>query len=202
MLFVFLSLNNTPKLTNLLEQLKTETLSNHQQLEKNLILRLKGMESKADYIRILQIFYGYFSALEDQINKFIGTEQLPDHAERRKTLSIKNDLLAFQGEIPEKASIAELPEIKNSLQAFGALYVIEGSTLGGQIISKMITKQLALDSDAGLSFFKSYGEETMPMWTTFKNTIERQASTQKAADELVKAANETFLKFRRWMEKF
>jgi heme oxygenase len=189
-------------LTNLLEKLKTETLSNHQQLEKNLILRLKGMDNTADYIKILQIFYGYFSALENQINKYIGAEQLPDHAERRKTLSIKNDLQALQGAVPEQALGVDLPEITNKLQAFGALYVIEGSTLGGQIISKMISKQLGMDTDAGLSFFKSYGEETMPMWSTFKNTLEQQASTPQAVDDLVNAANETFLKFSHWMDKF
>ena len=189
-------------MTNVLEKLKTETLSNHQQLEKNLILRLKGMESHADYISILQIFYGYFAALEERINQYIGADQLPDHADRRKTRSLKNDLDTMQAEIPAKAATAELPEIGNAYQAFGALYVIEGSTLGGQIISKMISKQLPMDSDAALSFFKSYGEDTMPMWTKFKNTLLQQAPTREAADQLVQAANETFLKFRHWMEKF
>jgi heme oxygenase len=189
-------------LTNLLEQLKTETLSNHQQLEKNLILRLKGMESNADYVKILQIFYGYFSALEVQINKYIGNTQLPDHAERRKTISLKNDLQTLQGQVPAQASDADLPEIGSALQAFGALYVIEGSTLGGQIISKIISKQLAMDTNAGLSFFQSYGAETMPMWTIFKDTLVRQASTPDAVNELVHAANDTFLKFSHWMDKF
>lgn len=189
-------------MTNLLEQLKTETLNNHQQLEKNLILRLKGMESSSDYVRILQIFYGYFSALEDQIKNYIGDDQLPDHADRRKTLQIKEDLILLKAEVPEKATLNDLPEIANEIQAFGALYVIEGSTLGGQIISKMISKKLDMDSDEGLSFFNSYGNDTMPMWAKFKNTLALKASNPAAADELVKSANDTFLKFRHWMEKF
>jgi heme oxygenase len=186
---------------NLLEQLKSETLSNHQQLEKHLIVKLKGMQSPEDYINILQIFYAYFGALEDQINQFIGVDQLPDYAERRKTESIKNDILALNGIVPEKATAVDLPEIGSLLQAFGALYVIEGSTLGGQVISKMISKQLALDDDAGISFFKSYGEQTMAMWEKFKTVLEQHAASQYAADEITEAANETFGKFRLWMEK-
>lgn len=186
---------------NLLEQLKSETLSNHQQLEKNLILKLKGMKSLEDYIHILQIFYAYFGALEDQINKYIGPDQLSDYSERRKTLSIENDILALNGVMPEKASGADLPVIENVLQAFGALYVIEGSTLGGQVISKMISKQLGFATDEGLSFFKSYGEDTIPMWNSFKLVLERHAETQQQADTITQAANETFGKFRLWMEK-
>jgi heme oxygenase (biliverdin-IX-beta and delta-forming) len=186
---------------NLLEQLKSETLSNHQQLEKHLIVKLKGMQSPEDYINILQIFYAYFGALEDRINQFIGVDQLPDYAERRKTESIKNDILALNGIVPEKATLNDLPEIQNLLQAFGALYVIEGSTLGGQAISKMVSKQLALNGDAGISFFKSYGEHTMAMWGKFKTVLERHAASQEAANVIIEAANETFGKFRLWMEK-
>lgn len=194
---------NTPPLVNinLLEQLKSDTLANHQQLEKQLIVRLKGMQIPQDYIRILQVFYSYFGALEDKINKFIGHDQLADYADRRKTLSIKNDILVFEGSVPEKARPEDLPVIENMLQAFGALYVIEGSTLGGQVISKMISKQLAINMDKGLSFFMSYGDETMLMWTRFKTALENQASSQAEADEITQAADETFAKFRLWMEK-
>jgi heme oxygenase len=186
---------------NLLEQLKSETLSNHQQLEKNLIVKLKGMRSPEDYISILQNFYAYFGGLEDQINHFIGDDELPDYAERRKTRSIKDDILALGGVVPEKASTDDLPEIGNLLQAFGALYVIEGSTLGGQVISKMISKQLSLDGEGGVSFFESYGADTMTMWNKFKAVLEHHAATQEDAGVITGAANETFARFRLWMER-
>lgn len=186
---------------NLLEQLKSETLSNHQQLEKNLIFKLKEMASLQDYLYILQIFYAYFGALEDQINKYIGADQLSDYAARRKTLSIKEDIVALNGIVPEKATAADLPVIDDVLKAFGALYVIEGSTLGGQVISKMISKKLELATDEGLSFFRSYGEDTMAMWDSFKVVLESHANTQHEADVITQAANETFQKFKFWMEK-
>jgi heme oxygenase len=186
---------------NLLGQLKSETLSNHQQLEKNLIVKLKGMQSPEDYISILQNFYAYFGGLENQINHFIGADELSDYAERRKTQSIKDDILALEGVVPEKAAADDLPEIGNLLQAFGALYVIEGSTLGGQVISKMISKQLSMDGVEAVSFFKSYGEDTMTMWKKFKTVLEHHAATQEDADVITGAANETFAKFRLWMER-
>lgn len=199
---MYFILNTLPLITiNLLEQLKSDTLANHQQLEKKLIAQLKGMQSPSDYIRILQVFYSYFGALEDKIDQFIGFDQLGDYADRRKTSSIKNDILSLQGDVPEKAAPEHLPELDNAFQAFGALYVIEGSTLGGQVISKMISKQLTLASDEGLSFFKSYGENTMLMWERFKTVLENQANSQEEADVITQAANDTFLKFRLWMEK-
>jgi heme oxygenase len=188
-------------ISNFLEQLKSDTLANHQQLEKNLVGRLKGMQTADDYIRILQIFYGYFGALEDQINEYIGTERLTDYAERRKTLSIKNDLIELNGAVPEKAQAPDLPEINSALQAFGALYVIEGSTLGGQVISKMISKQLPQQTEGGLSFFKSYGDDTMLMWNQFKTVLESQVTSAESSSIIIQAANETFFKFRLWMEK-
>lgn len=159
------------------------------------------MTTLQDYIHILQIFYAYFGALEDQINKYIGAEQLSDYSERRKTLSIKNDILALDGVVPEKAAAADLPALGNVLEAFGALYVIEGSTLGGQVISKMISKKLDLATDKGLSFFKSYGEDTMAMWNSFKVVLESHAKTREQADAITQSANETFQKFKFWMEK-
>lgn len=186
---------------NLLEQLKSETLSNHQQLEKGLIGKLKAMQGPEDYIRILQLFYSFFGALEDQINQYVGADQLADYAERRKTLSIRNDIIALNGTVPDKAPASDLPVMVNALQAFGALYVIEGSTLGGQVISKMITKQLGAGMENGLSFFRSYGENTMAMWNSFKIVLEAYADGQQDALIITGAANETFMKFRLWMEK-
>jgi heme oxygenase len=188
-------------ISNFLAQLKSDTLANHQQLEKNLVGKLKGMQTADDYIRILQLFYGYFAALEDQINKYIGIEKLTDYADRRKTLSIKNDLIALKGEVPEKALAVDLPEINDALQAFGALYVIEGSTLGGQVISKMIAKQLPHETQEGLSFFTSYGDDTMLMWNQFKTVLESQATSTASSSIIIQAANETFFKFKLWMEK-
>ncbi len=53
--------------------------------------------------------------------------------------------------------------------AFGALYVLEGSTIGGLIIKKMISEKLG--SEEGMSFFEGYGKKTAERWKVFTQYI-------------------------------
>ncbi|MEO8820787.1 MAG: biliverdin-producing heme oxygenase [Ginsengibacter sp.] len=183
------------------EQLKQLTKRNHQQLEKLLIPHLRSVSTNKEYIQLLQIFYGFFGALEEKIKYYVGKEQLPDFTERRKTESIANDIQIMGGTIPEKAKGTDLPQIKNHLQALGALYVIEGSTLGGKIISQMMVKQLNLPDNKGVSFFSGYGADTERMWNSFKKILDNQYKNSAEADLIVKTANDTFLQFKLWIEK-
>lgn len=181
----------------LADNLKEQTLTYHQQLEKKLVSQIKGLTTKEGYLQLLQLFYGYFSGLEDRINLFIDQTILPDHALRRKTGAIADDILALGGQPVTKATSDALPEISNANQALGALYVIEGSTLGGSIISKMISGKLGLTS--GLSFFNSYGENTHQMWDSFKAVLNKQAAENEPV--ITEAANNTFFKFKNWIEQ-
>lgn len=181
----------------LADNLKDQTLTYHQQLEKKLVAQIKGLQTTTDYLQLLQLFYGYFGGLEDRIKLFINQAQLPDQADRRKTEAIAKDITALGGHPVSKATGDALPEINNAAQAFGALYVIEGSTLGGSIISKMISGKLGLNN--GLSFFNSYGENTHQMWASFKDVLNEQPSETETT--ITEAANNTFLKFKNWIEQ-
>lgn len=182
-------------MNNLLsDQLKTRTLAAHQELEKVLVQRMRTLQTINDYLLLLQFFYSYFGALEDRINLYLGSAELPDYPQRRKTAALAADIQALGGTLPSKTPLNDLPQIKNHLQAFGALYVMEGSTLGGPVISAMIRKQLGL-TDKGLTFFYSYGEHLTTMWDTFKLTLNRQAETHSDVEMTITAANATFRKF-------
>jgi heme oxygenase len=183
------------------EKIKEATLHNHQQTEKVLVAQMKNMRSKQDYVALLSDFYAYFGGLEQQIERFINASNLADYLERRKSVAIADDIKALGGDVPTKATGDELPEINNYLQAFGALYVIEGSTLGGKIISKMVQQHLQITDNAGLSFFNSYGEQMQQMWNSFKEILNKVAMTPADEDIIVKAANETFVKFKNWLDK-
>jgi len=182
-------------------KIKEATLQNHQQTEKVLVGKMKSMRSKQDYINLLNLFYGYFGGLELHIERYINVSNLADYLQRRKTSAIADDIKALGAAVPALATDDELPVIDNYLKAFGAMYVIEGSTLGGKIISKMIQQHLHIEDGKGLSFFNSYGEQTEQMWASFKEILNDVAIT--AGDEAVitGAANETFLKFKAWLDK-
>ncbi|MDT3403454.1 biliverdin-producing heme oxygenase [Mucilaginibacter terrae] len=178
------------------EKLKTETLTNHQQLEKMLVTRMKSIRSVQDYIDLLQLFYSYFGALETRINTFISAEQLPDYTHRRKSAALSKDISDLGGTPVETVSGDSLPEIENALQAFGALYVIEGSTLGGKIIAKMMAQQLGITNGTGLSFFNGYGDDSAQMWDKFKQKLDLIAQDSNSENIVIEAANQTFTKFK------
>ncbi|MET3978166.1 heme oxygenase [Mucilaginibacter sp. UYP25] len=182
------------------DKLKEETKTNHQILEKALVGNLKAIRSAQEYINLLKLFYGYFGGLEVKIERSINKTLLPDNDDRRKTQAIANDITNLDGEVPAKANGDSLPRITNHLEALGALYVIEGSTLGGKIISKMMQQQLGL-GNKGMSFFTGYGDNTVAMWDAFKDALNQQAENPEQEAVIIAAANQTFLKFGEWFEK-
>ncbi len=47
------------------------------------------------------------------------------------------------------------------------MYVVEGSTLGGQVLSRHFADRLGVSPDRGGGFFHGYGEATGRMWMAF-----------------------------------
>jgi heme oxygenase len=177
------------------DQLKILTLKPHQEVEKVLVQRLRQMKSFEGYLQLLKLFYSYFGALEERINLYISNDRLSDYTDRRKSAALAADILSLGGQLPEKIPAEGLPEIENHFQAFGALYVIEGSTLGGLFISQMIKKQLSL-GDESLTFFQSYGDRLTTMWDSFKSALDHQAETEEEREMIISGAKATFEKFK------
>ena len=181
-------------------QLKEHTKTNHQLLEKKLVAQMKNISTKQDYAALLVLFYSFFGGLEVAMGKHPDLSFLPDYAQRRKSVALANDLGELGAMLPAFATNQEMPQIKNNLQTIGALYVMEGSTLGGQYIVKMIEKQLGTNSSLGYSFFNGYGENTEAMWQGFKNAIDGLALPFDEEAIVVEAANDTFLHFSKWFD--
>jgi heme oxygenase (biliverdin-IX-beta and delta-forming) len=192
-------ISNFVAIPMLSQNLKKETIFNHQQLEKKLVSKMREMQNVDDYTSLLQVFYSYFGGVETLVNSHIDIKQLPDYAQRRKTQQLVSDLTALDANVPLAADAEYLPIITNNAQALGAMYVMEGSTLGGQIIKKMIHKQLGIEADGAISFFNGYGDHTVKMWDTFKDVLDR-TETQETKDIIIATANETFQKFSEWFD--
>ena len=71
--------------------------------------------------------------------------------------------------IPQSAVRTQwpLPPVDGIAAVIGALYVIEGSTLGGQVIAPRLSQSLGIDCDHGAGFFHGYGDETHRHWEHF-----------------------------------
>lgn len=188
---------------SIMERLKEDTKTAHQQLEKATIPFIRRSTNNEHYELLLKMFYGYFRPMEEKIQKLVPESLLQDIGERRQTVALLNDLKKIGAETASLELSAHLPELKTVAQAIGALYVLEGSTLGGRFISQMLMNQLERPATEGISFFSGYGDQTDAKWKLFTETVNHYAAQHpEQTDEMVKAADETFAAFGRWVAAY
>lgn len=171
--------------------IKEATKEAHLNLEKKVVQKMKAIRSDADYADFLKHFYAYFNQVEKAIAPYITAELLPDHTMRRNSSYLKQDIEEL-GLTVDELPAATAPEVTNTLQALGALYVMEGSVMGGPIIVKMLEK---FGITKGVSFFSGYGEATGQMWGKFVAVLNAQANNNAEAQQAIAAANDTFSNF-------
>lgn len=179
-------------------KLKEKTAVLHQDLEAVLIPHLQSIQSPAEYAAILAVFYGFILPVEALIHSRIRVAELEDINERPKALFLWEDLQSLQVNTTSLCISHDLPLINNVEQAFGALYVLEGSTLGGKIIANMLLKK-NMGLQNSLRYFTAYGKETGPKWQHFQKRL-NEFTHENQTQTIIAAANETFLKFKIWIQ--
>lgn len=172
--------------------LKEKTKASHQELEKKIITKLKAVRKIEDYIALLACFYKFIAPLERKINLLVTDHILPDIKTRRKASLLNddlNDLYEITDLRPETLP-ARIPPIEHVPAALGALYVLEGSTLGGAIIVKILNERANLYS--GMRFFNGYGDETEMRWQFFKARLDQSIQTDEEKNAVILTANDVF----------
>lgn len=152
------------------EALRSETAIEHQRLEASLNL-LRPDFNRQEYCKLLVQYHGLYASFE----AFMTQKALRQCApavfycqDRCKEQWLADDLHAFGVEtITNQPSIsfddfdAALP---SQAHTNGAIYVSEGSMLGGCLLSKHFSKHLGIQPDTGGRFFHGYGRLTREKW--------------------------------------
>ena len=175
-------------------RLRAETAVAHEQLESR--LNAVGLTGKReDYGWLLSCFLSLYRPLEAALRRldWVGTDL--DLATRRKSHWLEHDLRVLGHEPGAIADWQHLPNLMTIHEGLGALYVIEGASLGGQVISRWLTKELGIDRENGGRFFASYGERTGEMWRSFLEVLESSARLSAHASIIERSAHNTFLAF-------
>lgn len=89
---------------------------------------------------------------------------------RRKLQLIEKDFLSLG--LVSNNDNTEL-NLNNMYEALGALYVIEGSTLGGNVMTKHLIKTEGFEQ-LSFHFFGCYQEQTGSMWKNFKDILDSE----------------------------
>lgn len=179
-------------------KIKEATKSAHQHLEKQVVKRLKAIRNENDYAGLLKYFYAYFHHLEQVISPYLSAEVLPDYATRRNSSYLKKDIEELGDCLHYGLPPTTVPDITSRLQALGALYVMEGSVMGGSIIVQMLEKA---GVTKGISFFSGYGADTKRMWAAFTEVLNAEANTPARQQEAMQAARDTFSHFSGLFER-
>ncbi|QES87646.1 biliverdin-producing heme oxygenase [Rhizosphaericola mali] len=175
--------------------LKENTVVAHQELEKLIVANLKEIRNTKDYVNFLKLFYSFFVGLESAIEPYITSDILPDYANRRHVDCLMNDLTSLGANIEDLQLVSFDSIIDDKIKALAALYVIEGSIMGGPIILKLLSKK---GITQGGSFFAGYGLDNLSKWTSFLTVLDLhiKGDDQNVAVEI---ANQVFTSFAIWV---
>lgn len=186
------------------DYLKQHSRKDHDSIENSIDL-VKCATNPLIYTKMIKAFYGYYFPMEKVFDHFKNefNEMGVDVKARHKIKLLEDDLRHLglsDEEIKVLESCTEIPAITNIAEAMGALYVLEGSTLGGQIIFRQLGKAgiLVNGEDRG-RFFKSYGNETALMWSAFKESLNKIPESHN--DVVLDKAKETFNTLENWLTK-
>jgi heme oxygenase (biliverdin-IX-beta and delta-forming) len=175
-------------------QLRIQTAEAHRRVE-HLLATGRWFHNLKDY--------GLLLARLHVLHRHIETSMVPiskqfltlDLTGRNRTALITADMASLDVALPLGLDIVPLP-IRTASDALGALYVTEGSTLGGPTIARLLRCRLGLTSATGASSFHPYGADTADRWTSFCDFLCAWPGDQRS---VIEAAGATFRCYEAWV---
>jgi heme oxygenase (biliverdin-IX-beta and delta-forming) len=161
------------------------------------------MFDRGSYADTLNRFHGLYYPLEQALRQYSGWGRLGLNLRERSHVGrLSRDLVALGSE-PSPQHASDIGELTSFEHALGALYVMEGSTLGGRIILRHLEAS-EIDVPIGaMAFFGGYGPATGSMWRSFVTKLDAFGALHPASRTVVQeGAQQTFLAMITWFEPF
>lgn len=180
--------------------LRQRTRSEHEAVEACMPVMQESL-TRDEYIHVLRCLYPVVNAWERWALDSAPAKFLPLVQARQRTALLAEDLRFFGRQPPSDTApvapvldrLAEATDSGSSAYDavfLGAMYVMEGSTLGGQQIARHVEHVLGLVPGEGDGYFRGYGDRTGPMWMEFKRHL--SALHDSETDRAVEAARAMF----------
>jgi len=190
-----------PSVPSLSAQLRAQTAPMHREVE--IKLGLPGaIGNRDEYVVWLARFFGLYEPLESSLADFCYWNDLGLELHARNHCScLVADLAALDAkphDLP-RADRGVLPELPSFAHALGALYVLEGATLGGRVILRDLEARMGAAISGATRFFGGRGDAVELMWTTFRSAVDGfgQERPELRAD-VVSGAERTFGSIEVW----
>jgi heme oxygenase (biliverdin-IX-beta and delta-forming) len=170
----------------------------HQRIEDALAPVLAALDADS-YRRLLRAFHDFIAAwqarLQRQSAALYARWGVGRHLER-----LRADLAVVGAATPRCTTPPTLPRIDSRAAALGSLYVIEGSMLGGRIISRQVDVALGYTPTHGCRYFSASGDDVGRGWSRFRSELDSSldAAEHRAA---LRAARRTFVALHAWLRR-
>lgn len=179
------------------EQLRRATAEQHRRLDNGLRYLLSEQLSHDRYIKLLAAFFGFYVPLEESLARWEAVLPPSGLPFIRQSALLHRDLRALGG-APEHAPMcADVPAFQTGGQAAGAIYVVEGARLGGQVIARGVMHRLRIGRENGAAFFTGDGTLTGVRWKQVLAWLEERNRGER--DEMIDGARRTFAAFSQWL---
>jgi heme oxygenase len=180
-----------------LERLRRETARDHEAVEGTMPLMSPGLK-REEYIVCLQRMYGVVSGWEETAI-IVAPEWMRGLlvARQRKHL-LELDLACIDATGSVRRPV--LPRVSSEAGLLGLMYVMEGSTLGGQLIARQVEETLGLEAGYGNAYFRGHGQQTGAMWEEFCEVL-RERVPEQESETVIGGAKEMFRVFSSWMQR-
>ena len=191
---------------SLMEELKAGTFSAHARLQAAPMFQALAacelpLESYVGQLRALLAVHGVIEpALASSRDERIASVW---HADMGKLHLLQKDLDYFEprtvADIKEAVQAAlktaaelRVQSLEEPLALLGWLYVLEGSTLGAQVVSPTVARALVLSGEDGLAYLHSYGDAVRQHWAQYQQRMNALRLSAPERAQMIAAANDLF----------
>lgn len=177
--------------------LKESTRTVHESTESGFDLGV-ALSSPVRYARLLTVLHATVGPLEAAIDDVLGPAVRGVHPRGEMSEWLKADLDALSVSPPSRpVDSAECGFVDSKPAALGALYVLEGSMLGGQLIARRLQESLGVGPDNGGRYYAGRGPQTFAHWKNVKSFLDAGLARPDEPGAALNAALQTFALFGR-----
>ncbi len=181
----------------LLSALRSRTADAHRRLEEAVEIQQR-IRHPDDYRDLLTRFWGFYAPLERALAAVAWRVAPAPDGIRPKSPALQRDLQELGIDPATLPVCRNLPQLDDWRAALGCHYVLEGATLGGRTIVKIIAREGRTDA-LPARFFSGYGEATGAQWRQFCACLHRHSLCDAALLSAPAAAEATFASMERWL---
>ena len=158
------------------EKLKSATSAHHDELENLMFVQeiMNKTLTLEQYKTLLATNYVVHAAIESKLHDALDSEvkESLDIDNRDKLSALEQDLKEMNMDKDDLDAVHFDFSIKDhgNASSLGAMYVLEGATLGGNVIQKKLRANPTFEN-LSLNYYNVYAQNLMPNWLSFVKVL-------------------------------